>query len=462
MRIPVVFATDKNYLFYTCVAITSLAKYAAHDTEYDIFILMDERELDNTFFDKVEQRYSNIHIHSIKVCKNIFDNVIINNKHITKATFYRLALCELLDVDKCIYLDSDIIATDDLQDLFSVNMNEYYVAGCRDIWIDMISKEEREVRRKNTGQIPSLKEYINAGVMVLNLRKMKEDGLNQVFMKHLNKDYLFEDQDIINICCYGKIMHLSSRWNIFTVFLSRLDEMRMKGIEEQVLMDFKRKKGIIHYATPPIRPWEHFFCYANQEWWDVASEWREEKIYQDIKERIQKRIVEEHWPYYVQKCKEYQRIAIFGFTYYGQMFCEWLLKNGFQNRVIFCDNDPEKRDILYKGIQVISLTEIEKEDVLFINCSQRRNAEVTAMLLDAGIRSKDIVSYIHGKWEYYQNLDERYYLEELKDIFYREYGPNLYGFKEDLYEMQKELLCNPKYQDWHDRYNMEIWILKGK
>ena len=108
------------------------------------------------------------------------------------------------------------------------------------------------------------------------------------------------------------------------------------------------------------------------------------------------------------------------------------------------------------------LEDIEKKDILFVNCSQRRNMEVTEMLLETGIKREDIVSYIHEKREHYQNLDERHYLDELRDIFYRECGAGVQGFKENLYEMQRTLLQDPKYQDWHGRYSMDIWILKGK
>lgn len=462
MRIPVVFATDENYIFYTCVAITSLSKSAAIDTEYDIYILVDEDEPDSVLLSKAEQKYSNIHIQVVRISKDIFKEVVINNKHITKATFYRLILSKLLDIDKCIYLDSDIIVTEDLQELFAENIDEYYVAGCRDIWIDMISEEEREVRRTKTGQLPSMRAYINAGVMLMNLRKINEDGLDKIFMAHLNKDYLFEDQDIINICCYGKIKHLSAKWNIFTVFLSCLDEMRTKGICEQVLGEFRKKRGIIHYATPPIRPWEHFEYYANKEWWYMADEWKEEADYQRIKEKIQEKMKRDHWTYYLQKCKIYQKVVVFGFTYYGRLFCDWLLSNGFQKNLIICDNAPEKRELFYKGLQVIPLEKIKREKAVFINCSQQRSEEVTALLLASGIQREDIVIYTHRKWENYQYLDERYYLDELKDIFYRERGIERQGFKENLLEMQEELLRNPEYQEWYDRYNMGDWILKGK
>lgn len=463
MRIPVVFATDKNYIFYTCVAITSLAKYAASDTEYNIYILIDEGDMDNLLLNKVDKRYSNIHIQMIQIDKEIFKNVIINNRHITKATFYRLVLSQLLNVDKCIYLDSDILVTDDLQDLFSVDMDEYYIAGCRDIWIDMISEEEREERRKRTGQIPSLKEYINAGVMVMNLRKIEEDKLDHIFMRHLEQNYLFEDQDIINICCYGKIKHLPARWNIFTVFLGELTLLRQSGISENVLIEYKEKKGILHYATLPVRPWKHPFCFAGSEWWNIASEWKEEKVYQEMKAGIEEKVEKGQWSYYMRRCRKYQKIAIFGFTYYGRMFCDWLLNNGFKSKLVICDNDPKKKGQIYKGIHVIALGEVGKGGTLFINCSQRRSDEVTEMLLQSSIDRENILVYIHSKKiECYTYLDEKYYLNELKDIFYRERGSEMYGFQDDLYVMQRELLQNSEYQNWHDRYQMKNWILKGK
>ena len=163
MRIPVVFATDENYIFYTCVAITSLSRSADPDTEYEVYILTGDEFTDQGLLNIVEQKYSNINLKVVKADTKIFKNVVINNSHVTKTTFYRLILCNLIQAEKCIYLDSDIIVTEDLQALYSVNLDRDYIAGCRDIWIDMMSEEERENRRKRT-EIPSMQEYVNAGI----------------------------------------------------------------------------------------------------------------------------------------------------------------------------------------------------------------------------------------------------------------------------------------------------------
>lgn len=459
MRIPIVFATDENYIFYTCVAISSLARNAARETTYDISILTGEGFPDKSLLDEVGKKYPNVTIRFIKVAQEAFRNVTINNAHVTKATFYRLLLCDLLDDDRCIYLDSDIVVTEDLQPLYSVELDRYYIAGCRDIWIDMITEENRKERRIRTG-IPSMDEYVNGGVLVMNLRKIREDGIDGMLVQHMDKDYLYEDQDIMNVCCYGKILHLPAKWNIFTMFLGKIEEMRAKGIGEDVLEAFERRQGIIHYATPLIRPWEHAFCYANCIWWDVASEWAQEPCYQELYQKVWKHDTELYLDTWLEKCKGYRQIIIFGFTVYGKTVCDWLLDGGFGNRLWFCDNNPKKRCQDYKGIQVLSLDEFPKEDVLFINSSQRRRAEVTGLLRDHGIGENNILCYEQKDRTYYRYLDKCFYLDELKDIFLRERGSGRKGFREDLTIMKMVLAKESAYQSWHGKYFMDEWILK--
>ena len=218
MRIPIVFATDKNYLFYTCVAITSLAEHAAKDTTYSIFILMDEETQEAVnWIERLNQTYQKIWVEKVLVDTKALVNATICNNHVTKATFYRLLLDHMLLEEKCIYLDSDIIVTEDLTELYQIELGENYLAGCRDIWIDRMSTEQRENRRLKIG-ILSMDSYINAGVLVMNLKKIRDDQVQTKFLSHLEKKYPYEDQDILNVCCYGKILRIPQKWNLFTLF----------------------------------------------------------------------------------------------------------------------------------------------------------------------------------------------------------------------------------------------------
>ena len=351
--------------------------------------------------------------------------------------------------------------TEDLWSLFSLDLDGYYIAGCRDTWMDMLSKEKYDEMRSFIG-ISSMDEYINSGVLLMNLRMIRKTGLDRVLIQHLNFDYPHEDQDILNVCCFGKIKRLPAKWNIFTLFLGKIEEMRSKGISEAVIQDFINRKGIIHYATPELRPWEHFFYWESRIWWDTASEWLEESSYQNLKEKVQKKEDERRWADYLKKCRKYQKIVIFGFTAYGKEVCDGLLNSGLQEKLVFCDNALHKQGLIYKGIAVISMEAAKKSDTLFINSSQRRREEVMKVLLDSGVQEDDIICYARRKREYYVYLDSEYYLDELKDIFMRECGRDMGDFTENLQEMKEKLLNKSVYQEWYDKYYFKDWILKGE
>ncbi len=460
MRIPIVFATDKNYLFYTCVAITSLAEHAAKDTTYSIFILMDEETQEAVnWIERLNQTYQKIWVEKVLVDTKALVNATICNNHVTKATFYRLLLDHMLLEEKCIYLDSDIIVTEDLTELYQIELGENYLAGCRDIWIDRMSTEQRENRRLKIG-ILSMDSYINAGVLVMNLKKIRDDQVQTKFLNHLEKKYPYEDQDILNVCCYGKILRIPQKWNLFTLFMGQIQEMREEGIGEKICQAFIKKSGILHYATPFIRPWERYCCWANKEWWGMASIWKEEKEYQLIKEKVEQLEQQYTWQYYVNRCRRYQKICIFGFTRYGKELCRWVQNIEGNREIYFCDNNKEKQGIQYHGVPVYSLDEIRRKQgtVFFLIASQGKKEEIKDLLLDLGIEEKNILWYQAKTREYYEYLDNRYYQKELEEIAYKEGYCLQKG--ETAYEAARKWFLLPEYQGWKEIYYLEKWIGK--
>lgn len=467
MNIPVVFATDQNYLFFTCVAITSMAKSAKSDTFYQIYILADQDFTDEEkLLDKLQKKYSNICIKMLFVNNSIFENVVINNSHVTKVTFYRLALCELLKEDKCLYLDADIIVTEDLSDLYQIDLQNYYIAGCRDLWIDFLEDHVKEERRKKA-QIPSLNQYVNAGVLLFNLKQLREDKMNLVFNEHLNKNYSYEDQDIINVCCYNRILFLPAKWNLFTLFMGKMHEMRKIGISESTIDDFINRKGIIHYATPFIRPWEKESCWANNEWWNVAKEWEDKISYQVLRKKVDEYERRNSWGYYIEQCKSCKTIVLFGYTKYSEEFSEWIRNVKEKSEIIFCDNDLQKQGMDYKGIPVISFQMIIQKyklnELKFIIMSQNRSGEVNKFLIEQGVKEEHIIFYKRKDKEYYSYLDERYYIQEFQDILKKEKIEdstiNVLAVL-SMDELKRELIYKEVYSSWTDKYFLEEWLLK--
>ena len=71
------------------------------------------------------------YIYFMNVEEKIFKNIKMNISHTSVQTYYCLLIGELLpnEIDKCIYLDSDICICKDLSDLFNIDIKDNYIAG---------------------------------------------------------------------------------------------------------------------------------------------------------------------------------------------------------------------------------------------------------------------------------------------------------------------------------------------
>lgn len=410
MEIPVVFATDENYLFYTITAITSMAENAKSDTFYKIYILVSgQLKEGHPLLSGVQKKYSNIEICLLPVEEFRFQNVHIHNSHVSKAAFYRLLLGELLQVEKCLYLDSDIIVNTDLQELYTIELDSEYVGGVRDLWLDLTEEDEKERRRIKTG-LPTMDQYVNSGVLLFHLDNIRKDNLVEKFCRHMQKDYIYEDQDIINVCCYGHIRRLSAKWNLFTLFMGRLDELEQRGIEWDTIWQMKEKKGIIHYATPYIRPWESERFLCNDIWWKYAAIWSETLEYQKLRERVRQREIGYSGEKMALYCRAYERIFIWGFTELGRKVYTELSGMGVDNIVSFIDNDAEKQKFTYcgKSVRPFEMDIYVPEKSAIIIVSQNKGKEVQEILADRGVLERDMVRYIMKDTVYYQCLRPEY------------------------------------------------------
>lgn len=84
--------------------------------------------------------------------------------------------------DKILYLDIDMMAGDDISKLYNIDVSEYEYAAVREKY----------------GSIFIWPDYINAGMLLLNMKKIKETGLLEKARELIKtKKMLFADQDAI-------------------------------------------------------------------------------------------------------------------------------------------------------------------------------------------------------------------------------------------------------------------------
>lgn len=100
-----------------------------------------------------------------------------------------------LEVERVLWLDPDTVVVDDISDIWNTNISSHYFAAVE------------EVRNHNH----TLKPYFNAGVMLMNLKKLAEDGKSTEIINEINtKHYEHLEQDVLNYLCHMHIRKLPS------------------------------------------------------------------------------------------------------------------------------------------------------------------------------------------------------------------------------------------------------------
>lgn len=117
----------------------------------------------------------------------------------TYMVLMRAALHRILKEHRVLSLDYDTIIDGDISDLWDLPLADYYLAA---------GLEPHKTR--------SDFQAINAGVMMLNLKKLR-DGKGDEIIQVLNeKHFAFNEQDAINELCQGGILPLDPKYNVHT------------------------------------------------------------------------------------------------------------------------------------------------------------------------------------------------------------------------------------------------------
>ncbi|MBR1754470.1 glycosyltransferase family 8 protein [bacterium] len=273
--IPILFASDDNYVKYLYVAILSLLKNKNFSTLYDFFILCPQKydkQIINDF-DNLKEIYDGINFHYIEM-GNAFDNAEDTKRILPSPTYYYLKLADIIpDYDKAIYLDPDIIVLDDLSEFFNTDLKDNYVAGVKAAGY-MCENYDKEYFDKIG--IYDIKQYINANSLLFNLALMRKDNVTEKFCELSKNIYRSMDQDVLNIVCQNKIVHMPLKYNLMVKYFPYENNPNwsydlLKDVYgEQNLLDAKNSPVIIHYANVGEKPW-CFDTELKNFWWEYAK-----------------------------------------------------------------------------------------------------------------------------------------------------------------------------------------------
>lgn len=263
-----------DYNRHAGVTLLSFLDHCNKDTQVIVHLLYDaklsigkeqETEYNKSCYQKIAEQYNcSVFFHPIELPEWL--NSIPAIKTYTPGTMLRLYLPDILpEVDKIIYIDCDIVVLTDIDVLWRVPVDTYYLAGCLDRVVIASSTGLRKKYQQKRG-IPTDK-YFNAGVLLLNLNKIRLESpdFTDRLMQYLHDtpDLNFLDQDLLNWFCQGKFFILNEKYNVFS---HRRDAF--------VFVD----DCILHYASRG-KPWKRYGGKIDDPYWKylVQTPWAEDR-----------------------------------------------------------------------------------------------------------------------------------------------------------------------------------------
>lgn len=217
-EIPVFFTIDNSYAPFLAAALSSAIKNCSSKRQYKAIILHQELTKEN--MEKLSLLATgNFSIEFVEM-KDGFESITdrMSNRlrcdYFTLTIYFRLFIATMFpQYDKAIYIDSDVVVLGDLAELFDTDIGDNFIGACADKSVVDVPELARYMEEA-VGV--SRYEYINSGVLLMNLKALRENEFDKHFLNLLNTyhfDCIAPDQDYINAICNGKIHYLDEVWD---------------------------------------------------------------------------------------------------------------------------------------------------------------------------------------------------------------------------------------------------------
>ena len=268
-QINVAFCIDNNYPLYTMLAINSILLNNKSNSNYTFYIINDNLSNWNKLRMKIYVKLRKQKIEFINIDTTVIDNgkeifADTETSYITRIGNARILLPEVLpnDIDKILYLDSDLIVLSDLKELYDTPIDNYYAA--------MVLNHTLFIENlKETEGIEEFGYYYNSGVILINLPLWRQNNLSKQIIKYIQNNTLeLIDQDAINFVLQDHIKTLHYKFNNQTFKKPHLDDkdilkfLNTKKSEStdnilgKMLTPIK-ETCILHYITKN-KPWNNY------------------------------------------------------------------------------------------------------------------------------------------------------------------------------------------------------------
>lgn len=279
----VLYTCDNNYVWLMGISMTSLFINNTHVDDICVYLIGDAISNEN------KKTLMNIASEFKRECciidaqKLDIPEFLYSNRW-PKSAYNRLYAGQILPriVDKIIYLDCDTIVNDDISEMWNIEMKDKCIYGVK----DCIGKRYFKSIGLTSNEI-----YVNAGVLLMNVREIRKSDISDMiskFLKNNSKRIYYADQDILNGVFKEKKGVLAPEYDVMTLqaIYKYDDVLKLRkpnnyySREEYECMN--RNVKIIHYTTCMmcIRPW---FINSNHPYYKQFENYRKKTKWVDKK-----------------------------------------------------------------------------------------------------------------------------------------------------------------------------------
>lgn len=254
----IMYTCDNNYVWIMGISLISLFENNKDIKEINVYLLGENVDLDNKKkIEDIALRYDR-DVLIIDVPKLDLPEGLMSDRW-PRSAFTRLYSASLLplNVNQVLYLDCDIIVKSNLISIYNYVSNEKTVWGVKDCI--------GEIYKTNIG-LTKDENYINAGVLFLNIDRLRQIDIASRIDSYLNeyKKYInYADQDVLNGIFKNDIGIIPPQFNVMTIDVmysfQEIITLRkpMNFYEENEFENAVLNPIIIHYTTnmTVVRPW---------------------------------------------------------------------------------------------------------------------------------------------------------------------------------------------------------------
>ena len=276
--VVVVFACSENFVPYLSVAAQSIIDNASENRRYDIIVLT--RDLSPTSMITLSRQTKgvNVGIGFLDVDAALGDIQLPHHGHFRPETYFRLLAPQLLpNVDKAIYLDSDLIVNADVAELYDIDVEGYKLGATRDAdTIGQVDGYDETVGPylQNELGMSDPHDYFQAGVLLMNLAELRATITPEEFLRiSTERMWRWLDQDVLNKVVDGKYVRIPMNWNYLMDWQHLRRTHIIANAPEDVRKEYEAARQdpkIVHFAGPDNRPWLYPDADGAELFWDYA------------------------------------------------------------------------------------------------------------------------------------------------------------------------------------------------